>query len=83
MSYQRKQEDKRRLTKLYNDVFAHRRWVCSGVITHREDGRYYKVYRGRRSKKYKKIFNKKLRHYDDIPNYGGYKKCTDFWWEIW
>lgn len=83
MSYQRKQEDKRRLTKLYNDVFSHQRWVCSGVCTHWVDDHLYKVYRGRRSREYKQICNRKLRRMDDIPNYGGYKKCSEFWWSIW
>ena len=81
MSYQRKKEDQRRLSKLYDDVFSRRRWICSGVVS--RDEYYRKVYRGRRSKEFKKICNRKLRHVDDIPNYGGYKKCSEFWWSIW
>lgn len=81
MGYQRKQEDNRRLGKLYEDVFAHQRWMLSGVSSW--GGYYHKIYRGRRSKWFKRECNKRLRHMDDVADNGYYKKCTEFWWAIW
>ena len=83
MSHKRHVEDERRLEKLYNDVFRHRRWIICGVYHRGDDDRYIRVYRGRRSKVFKKICNRKIRHYKDLGSYGAYRKASEFWWEIW
>jgi hypothetical protein len=46
---------------------------------------YYKrIYRGKRSRYYKKQSNKKIRKYrNEIHKGSSYKKVYDFWWNLW
>lgn len=89
-SYKREVKYKQKIKKLAK--LCEEKWYAPaypvGVDGHYiddyENMTYVKrVWRGSRSKYLKQQSNRKLRRYKgDVPNFGGYKRVFDFWWEM-
>lgn len=81
MSFQRSQERKRRLKKLYD---ATKNSCCRGVYYDRKKKRYKRYSVGSESyKRYlRRCTNKHTRKSDFIGNYGKYRRIYDYWWNL-
>lgn len=84
MCYKRKQEEKRRLKRLFEETKNH----CSGGVYYSDHKgrlvRYSLSDRGRheksKTKYWKNRSNRKIRKLHDVFNHGEYKKLYDYWW---
>lgn len=75
--YERKFCGRKRLQEL-SKITGHRYFSCKSWFY---NNHYIRIYRGGRSKYFKKVCNKKLRKMKEVHN-TTYHKLTEFWWEI-
>ena len=80
--YTKNRENQHRWSKIASD------WYGFGAYYDKSKERYIRYYRGRISKDYKKICNRKFRRKrfeykeDYLPKGNRYKKFSEFWWSI-
>jgi len=75
--YERKFYERKRLKEL-NSITGHKLFTCKCWF---HNNHYIRIYRGSRSKYFKRVCNKKLRKMKEVFN-TTYHKLTEFWWEI-
>ena len=82
MSYQRKQEDKRRLKKLHDETKYN--FATGAYFSERKDRlvRSYPSNTPGLTKWLRRISNKKVRRNEDNLNNSLYKRIFDYWWWI-
>lgn len=93
MGYKRKEEDKKRLKKIFEQTGTTRWYSPSGVYYNERKSRYIRYYisssshaRESYTKFYKRCSNKKVRRYSyqsmgSAPSF--YKRIYDYRWEVW
>lgn len=81
MSYQRKAEDNRRLQKTYEETKHN---YGPGVWYNEEKERYYRLnFTNKWLKRHcSKITRRRLKRTDAVGGKSYYKKCYDYWWEL-
>jgi hypothetical protein len=90
--YYRHQKHKQKMQKLYSEVGD---WYPSPVAwsdyelfewgqpSRPAEGAHLKrLYKTRYAKYCRKVANHKVRHTEDVPQYGGYRKAFEYWWMI-
>lgn len=79
MSYKRSVQEQQRLRSLYQKTSNKMR----GCYFDERKGRYIQTYySGKYARYLKRRSNKKVRRNDELLVRGGYKRCFDYWWEL-
>jgi hypothetical protein len=85
----RREKYNNKLKKLYNCCHGYPSpvtkdtWIDYKAVELPYYKRLYKGnHHGSRYKFYKKYSNKVIRRSENVPNYGGYKKCYEYWFNV-
>lgn len=82
MGYRRSRNERKKLKKLYRKT----KNSCRGGAWYNDDKERYIRYSASNtpgySKYLRKLSNRKLRHSNDVLNYGLYRKIFDYWWVL-